>query len=219
MLTNPSNGPILARMYTMSLRLKLIFATCCLFLGVGVLYPIGWLIFRSFYTPGAGLSWDYWRQGLQSPFLFSALRNTLIISISASFITSVLGGALGFLSAKTDVPAKGLLRLTALSPFLISQSVMAVAWVLLAEGNGGLLNVLLRRMGSPITLEIFSLPGIIFTTVLLLLPMTFVVVEGLARNLNIELEEAAFTCGAMQAAAGALDIDAFFCPRPSSLPD
>lgn len=186
-------------MPTLSLRVKLLFAGCGLFLVAGVLYPMGWLVLRSFYTPGAGSSWDYWRQGLQSPFLPSALRNTLIISVGASLLTVILGGTLGFLSAKTDVPAKGLLRLTALSPFFISQSVMAVAWVLLAEGQGGLLNMLLRSLGVPITFEILSLPGIILTTALLLLPMTFVVIEGLSRNLNTELEESAFICGASRA--------------------
>ena len=163
---------------------------------LGVAYPIAALLFRSFYSPAGGLTLAPWRELGRSPFLGAAVRNTLRVSAVSSALSVSIGGALGVLSARTAFPGKGLLRVTVLSPLLISQSVMAIAWIILAERTGGLLNVLFRSLGVRFSFEILSVGGIVFTTVLLTLPLSFFIIESLALNLDPELEEAALLCGA-----------------------
>lgn len=171
------------------------------FVVVGVVYPIASLAWRAFHPGGAGLSLDAWRSLLRSPFLGAAVKNTLLISSISSALSVALAAALALARTRARVPASGLIRAAALAPLLLSQSVTAVAWAILAERRGGLLNVLLRRAGAGFSVEIFSLPGLIFATTLLTLPVSYLIIEALALNLDGELEEAAFICGASRAAA------------------
>ena len=139
---------------------------------------------------------EAWRAVAEIPFLAAAARNTLAVSVVSSAASVCLAGALAFLAARTDLPAKPLLWAAALSPFLLSQSVTAIAWIVLAERRGGLLNVALRSLGARWSFEILSLPGIAFATTLLTLPASFLILEAMTRSLDADLEEAAFLCGA-----------------------
>jgi len=180
--------------------LRLAMASSAIILFIGVAYPILWLLLRSVGLPSGGFTVAHWSAAFRSPFLAPAARNTLLISITASSIAAFLGAGLAFLVAKSDLPGKTFLRWTVLSPFLISQSVMAVAWILLGERQGGLLNVWFNWMGLPFSVEILSTAGIVFTTVLLILPLCFSTLEGMAGNLNTELEDVAFLSKASRTA-------------------
>ncbi len=182
-------------------RPRLVLWLACVVVALAVAYPIGCLALRCFHPPETGWSLQAWRSLGRSPFLGTAVRNTLLISTASSLLSLVLAGALALLSARTDSAGRGLLRAAALSPLLLSQSVTAIAWIVLAEGRGGLLNVALKRVGAGLSFEILSLPGIVFTTTLLTLPLNFLILEALALNLDAGLEEAAFVCGAGRGAA------------------
>lgn len=171
-------------------------ALAALFAALAIGYPILALV-RECLRPG-GHAWSLgaWRALARMPFLAAAARNTALIAVASSTASVAVGGALAFLAARTDAPGKRLIWTAALSPFLLSQSVTAIAWIVLAERHGGLLNVLLRGLGAGLSVEILSLPGIAFTTTLLTLPASFLILEAMAGSLDPELDEAAFLCGA-----------------------
>ena len=71
---------------------------------------------------------------------------TVGASLLVSFIACIAGIALAWLLARTDMPAKGLMENSVIAPLYLSPFVGALAWLILASPNAGLLNVLARDL-------------------------------------------------------------------------
>ena len=168
---------------------------CLSFLLFAVAYPAFWLLLRSFATSAWSLTMENWKEASGLPYVGRAFRNTLIIAGLSSPIAVAAGAILALVSARMACGCRFLVRLAALSPLAASQTLTALAWLLLAEPGGGLLNVLLEGGGFP-RLNILSLGGMVFLTIILSLPVAFLILEGVLFSYDSHLEEQAFLCGA-----------------------
>jgi len=177
---------------------KAFFALSLLFLSLITLYPLAWLLARAFATPEWTWTLENLRQAFTVPRLREGLLNTLWISLLVCCLSVPTGLGLAYLSARARLPARGLLRLLAVSPLLCPPIVAAVAWTLLADRQGGWLNLVLKALGLPGVLNIYSYGGLVFVTWLLTVPIAYLVLEGTVRQVNVELEEQARLCGAGQ---------------------
>ncbi|MBI4422469.1 MAG: iron ABC transporter permease [Elusimicrobia bacterium] len=173
-------------------------AACLAFIAVGVAYPLGWLLYRSLAAAGGGLTLEHWRRCAGNPFLAPAVSNSLWLSAAATLLA--VSAALGFalLSERTDFPGRSWLRAAALSPLFTSQSVLAVAWALLA-GRSGPLHSLCAAAGFE--LSVYSMTGMALVSAASTLPFAFLVLEASVRSVGAEHAEAAAVCGASPARA------------------
>ena len=80
------------------------------------------------------------------------------------------------------MPGKPLIQITASLSYLSPPFLTAIAFVYLFSPNAGLLNVLVRDvMGLPfLTFDIFSMPGLVFVTVLHTFPFVYLLASSAA---------------------------------------
>jgi len=128
----------------------------------------------------------------------TAALNSFIIGIGAGALAMVLGTAMAWLAARSDVPGRGIVQIAGIVPLFISAFVGAMAWSLIASPKSGYINLLFESLGWDFTLNVYSIPGIIFVQALYYSPYAFVFVYGALRLMNPEMEEAALIHGAKQ---------------------
>lgn len=137
-----------------------------------------------------------WREVFALPSLARATWNTLLLASVSAFAAVLFGGAAAFLIARCGLPAPGLWRMGVAAPMLFSQSILAAAWVILADRQGGLLNVLAERLGVGWRLNAFSSMGMVLVVIGCVLPPAFLLLEAAFARLDPALEEMASVCGA-----------------------
>lgn len=177
-------------------REGMIFLGTGLIIGFLVLWPIFWLFVGSFLTDSSELTLENWRQAFKAPFLWEATWNTLYVSLQGAGIAIIIGLALAFIVARTDTPGKQYFELITLLPFITPPMISGIAWIILADREAGLINVLFDALGWNFRVNVMSMGGIIFASVLYMIPFVFFITVGFMRQINPELEEASTICGA-----------------------
>lgn len=161
---------------------------------VSVLAAIGMLLFV---LPVVGILIETpWRELpalLSSDMVVSALRLSLVSSLSATGLSVVFGVPVAYVLARSTFPLKSVVRSVVLLP-LVLPPVVGGAALLLALGRRGLL-------GEPVyTATGFVLPfsmwGVIAATTFVAMPFLIITVEAALRNLDGRLEGAAGSLGA-----------------------
>ena len=109
-----------------------------------------------------------------------------------------VGAPLAWLTARTDIPFRGLIRALVLASFVTPPFLGAFAWVMLAGPNAGLLNRLWRGATGAETplLNIFSMPGLIFVVTIYTFPYVYIMVANTLALIASDLEEAGAILGA-----------------------
>jgi iron(III) transport system permease protein len=87
--------------------------------------------------------------------------------------------------------------MAAIVTFLSTSFIGALAWILLASPENGLINQFWRFLGGEDALvDIYTLEGIIFVEALYQIPLVFLLVGGALRSMDPTLEEASLSAGA-----------------------
>ncbi|MFC9068164.1 ABC transporter permease [Streptomyces harbinensis] len=173
-----------------------------LILGVLVIVPMLFIALAAFSSetprPGSiglsGLSLDNFAIFGSSQAL-GAVGNSLLVAGSASVLALAIGCGLAFLAARTDTPGRRFLYFAGIAPMFLPSLVGALAWSLLGSPATGFLNLLLHSVGLNITVNIYSMPGLIMVLALYYAPYAFLLVHGALSLMNPDLEEAAFVHG------------------------
>lgn len=172
-------------------------------LAVLVLVPLALVLLAAFTTsaprPGnislGGLTLEN-LAFLGSPEALGALGNSLMVGLGSAAIALVIGAFLAFLVARTDAPARRFLFFVGMAPMFIPALVGALAWSLLASPSAGYVNILLRDLGlGALTINIYSLGGLVFVLGLFYAPYAFLLVHSSLSMMNADLEEAATVHG------------------------
>lgn len=171
-------------------------------LAILVVVPIAFVAYASLLDeplqPGSftgSLSLDNFSSLFRDANLVS-IRNSLIIGVVGTAIAVAIGASLAWLVARSDIPARRLIRFAAIAPLFMSTLVAALAWDYLGAPNQGFINVILRDLGIGLHVNFYSLGGIILVLALYYAPYSFLLVHsGLAVS-NPELEQAARVHGA-----------------------
>ncbi|CAN5750253.1 MAG: ABC transporter permease [Actinomycetota bacterium] len=128
-----------------------------------------------------------------NPAVLVALRLSLLTSLSALTLSTVLGVPLAWLLARRDFPAKTLLRALCVLPMVLPPVVGGVA-LLLAFGRRGLIGQPLDEL-TGITLP-FSAAGVVLAETFVAMPFLIVTVEAGLRAMDRRYEDVAATLGA-----------------------
>lgn len=130
---------------------------------------------------------------LGSEVAIDALRLSLLTSLSATAIATLLGVPLAWLLARVRFPGKALVRGLVMLP-LILPPVVGGAALLFALGRRSPIGSALHRVGG-IVLP-FSTWGVVIAVTFVAMPFLVITVEAALRNLDLRYEGAAATLGA-----------------------
>ena len=170
-------------------------ATLALLLLMGL--PLAWLATVSVRGDG-GVTFSHYVSILGDLQLRRALWNTVVLAFWTGIVSVLIGAPLAWLTARTDVPGRGLIRALVLASFVTPPFLGAFAWELLAGPNAGALNKLWRSVTgaeSPLV-NIFSMPGLIFVVAIYTFPYVYVMITNTLELIASDLEEAASILGA-----------------------
>jgi iron(III) transport system permease protein len=159
--------------------------------------PLGWLAWMSV-SSERGATLAHYRDVLGDVALRRALGNTVVLAFWVGLASLAVGAPLAWLTARTDLPGKGVLRALVMASFVTPPFLGAFAWVMLAGPNAGLLNVLWRSWtgaDGPLV-NIFTMTGLVFVVTIYTFPYVYIMIANTLALIASDLEEAAAIHGA-----------------------
>jgi iron(III) transport system permease protein len=152
-----------------------------LFLLLFLIYPLGLL--WSFIRP------DHLAAIAAKPYYRSAVTNSLLLGASATLLALLIGVPLAYLTVRTNMPFRGLIRFVSLMAMLSPPFVGAYAWIILL-GRSGLVT---RALG--LDFSIYGWHGILLVFTLQYYPYVFLLTAAALRSVDASMEEAARSLG------------------------
>jgi iron(III) transport system permease protein len=159
------------------------------------LVPLVYLVWGTFFD-ASGFTLEGFTRAYSHPATNQMIANSLVYALGSGALALVLGTALAYLHTRTDVPFKGLFFAAAMVPLIIPAILYAIAWIFLAGGEIGILNLALRPVFGRDVLDVFSMPGMIWVEGLNLSPLVFLLMVVAFRGMDPSLEESALMSGA-----------------------
>ena len=158
--------------------------------------PLGWLVAISL-GGTEGATFAHYRRVFSDPAMQRALGNTAVLGFWVGLASIAVGAPLAWLTARTDLPGKGVIRSLVLASFVTPPFLGAFAWVMLAGPNAGFLNVAWRRLtgADEGLLNIFSMTGLVFVVTLYTFPYVYILIANTLALITSDLEEAAAILG------------------------
>jgi iron(III) transport system permease protein len=159
--------------------------------------PLGWLVLVSVYSDD-GTTGRHYLEAFSDPQLRKAFWNTVVMAFWVGLGSVAIGAPLAWLTARTDVPGRGLIRGLVLASFVTPPFLGAFAWVMLAGPNAGLVNELWRALtgADGALFNIFSMPGLVFVVAIYTFPYVYVMISNTLELIASDLEEAGSILGA-----------------------
>lgn len=152
------------------------------------------------FDPTAGWTLEWYPRVFLDFTTYSLLWNTLIYAVVVIVLALPLALFFAWLMERTDFPRKNLIYSLMIVSLVLPGFFVALAWIQMAGPNAGFFNVYLRNIFDlGVTrgpLNIFTWGGMIFVTVLSIVPPMWLLLLGLFRNMDPALEDAAATAGA-----------------------
>jgi len=174
-----------------------VWVMAALALALLILLPLGWLAYVSV-SSETGATLVHYGRVFTDPHLQKALWNTVVLAFWVGLASLAIGAPMAWLSARTDLPGKRVIRSLMMASFVTPPFLGAFAWVMLAGPNAGVLNKLYRALtgAEDPLVNIFSMPGLIFVVALYTFPYVFIMIANTLELIASDLEEAASILGA-----------------------
>jgi sulfate/thiosulfate transport system permease protein len=125
------------------------------------------------------------------PDAIHALKLTLLLSLAATAINTVLGAFTAFALTRDEFPGKRFLNSVVDLPFAVSP-VIAGFMLILLFGRGGWLSSAAAALGIKV---VFALPGMLLATVFVSLPFATRALVPVLQQVGLQNEQAAYTIG------------------------
>jgi sulfate transport system permease protein len=163
-------------------------------IGVALFYALLLLL-----GPLASLVWGAFDEGVSrlieeiaTPDALHALKLTLILSVAATVLNTILGVAAAWLFIRDDFRGRRFLNAIVDTPFAVSP-VIAGFMLILLFGRNGWLAPLADALGIKV---VFALPGMLLATTFVSIPFVIREVMPVLEQMGTEQESAAHTLGA-----------------------
>ncbi|MPZ55997.1 MAG: ABC transporter permease subunit [Rhizobiales bacterium] len=165
-----------------------------------IVLPMSWLVYYSLVDPSGTLTLDNFRQLFSEPAFLDPLLTTFIVATGSSFFCCLVAAPMGWLVARTNLPAARTIRALVTASFVTPPFLGAIAWEFLAAPNSGLLNKLYRALTGAeqdaYLFNIYTLSGLIFVICCYTFPYVFVLIANALDRIPGELEDASSNLGA-----------------------
>jgi iron(III) transport system permease protein len=168
-----------------------------MFLVVLCLYPFFMLLIKIL-TPENQTGWslEYVDKTLKGAGVFTAISNTVLVSLATGILSSLMALPLAWLFTRTDLAWAKSWRTWFSLPYAIPPFIGGMAWLFLANPSNGLLNKVMVEVFGFAAINIYSFWGLIW--ILSCFFYTYVLISLMAAmdRLDPSLEEAARIAGA-----------------------
>jgi iron(III) transport system permease protein len=177
-------------------------ALLALLLAALVVLPMAWLAYTSLTGDAGHFTIDHYRQLFIDASFVKPLMTTLWTSAAVGVLCVATAAPMAWLVARTDLPAKRLLRVLVLASFVTPPFLGAFAWVLLGGPNAGLINQAyyallgVKPFETTPLVNIFSAGGMVFVMALYTFPYVFTFVANSLDLIPSDLEDASSILGA-----------------------
>src|SRR5882724_6169519 len=161
--------------------------------------PMVRLVISSFQEPETGrLTWSNYAEAYGHARHLQALWNTFEFGAGVAVLACLFGVPLAWAISRTDMPAKGFIRLMVFGAFIIPPYLGAIGWILLAGPNAGWLNkVWMALTGAEHGIfNVYSMTGLIVVVAVTSFPYVFVFTSSALDLVSSEMEDAANILGA-----------------------
>jgi sulfate transport system permease protein len=149
-------------------------------LSILVLLPLAAVV-----TKGTGSGWSGFANAFTDPEAFSAIRLTVIASLSVSVINAVMGTVIAWVLVRDTFPGKRILEIVIDIPFALPTIVAGLVLLTLYNGQ------------SPIGANLYATkPAILIALLFVTLPFVVRAVQPVLLALEADVEEAAASLGA-----------------------
>jgi iron(III) transport system permease protein len=175
---------------------RLILVAAVVLVGYLALTPLLFLIWRMFTDDNGRFTFANVVSAVSDPYARGLLWDSLVYSVGTTALAMVLGAALAYLHALTDISFKVALFAASIVPLVVPGLLYTVAWILLAGPKAGLINLSADRMFGRMPLNIFSMGGMIWVEGATLAPIAFLLMLAGFKSLDPSLHEAARVAGA-----------------------
>ena len=174
-----------------------VWVVAALILALLMALPLGWLVTLSV-SGEHGVTAQHYREAVRDLHLRRALWNTLVMAFWVGLASVAIGAPLAWLTARTDLPGRRLVRALVMASFVTPPFLGAVAWVMLAGPNAGALNKLWRSLtgGETAAVNIFTMTGLVFVVAMYTFPYVYVMIANTLELIASDVEEAAAMLGA-----------------------
>jgi iron(III) transport system permease protein len=127
-----------------------------------------------------------------------AVANSLELGLGVALLAGLFGVPIAWAISRTDMPAKGFVRLMVFGAFITPPYLGAIGWILLAGPNAGWLNKLwMATIGAGHgVFNVYSMPGLILVVAVTSFPYVFIFVNSALDLVSSEMEDAANILGA-----------------------
>jgi iron(III) transport system permease protein len=194
--TQASNGTSFWRRLDLSM---VVFGAVALVLCLLVLLPIGWLLWYAVTDEKGAVTIANFVRLVRDPLLLQPLLTTLAIAVAAGLSACVVAIPIAWLVARTDMPARHVIRALITASFVTPPFLGAIAWELLAAPNSGMLNQMLRPLLGleqyEYVFNIYSQTGVVFAIACYTFPFVFTVLANALESIPADLEDASLILG------------------------
>ena len=161
--------------------------------------PMVRLVIASFQEPDTGrLTLANYIEAYGSLRHLRAVANSLELGLGVALLAGLFGVPIAWAISRTDMPAKGFVRLMVFGAFITPPYLGAIGWILLAGPNAGWLNKLWMAVtgAGHGVFNVYSMPGLILVVAVTSFPYVFIFVNSALDLVSSEMEDAANILGA-----------------------
>ena len=167
------------------------------FLVIFEVIPLSYLLIRSLFPKGS-FSLESFKRVYTYDLNWTALINTLVISVLTTLFGVILAFPLAFLVGRTDMYGKKFFRTLFVTTYMVPPYVGAMAWLRLLNPNAGVLNKFLMQMFNlpKAPFNIYTVGGIVWVLTCFYYPYAFITISRAMEKMDPSLEEASKISGA-----------------------
>ena len=169
---------------------------CTLLLMVLILLPLGAVVQHAFFSDANASFFDGVSKLVADESFRRSVATTLSGAAIGTLISLIIGTMLAIVSERLQIPFRSLFRTIAFVPIIISPVGGAIAWVILASPQTGLLWKFTGALGIEYVPNLYSYWGIVFVLGTFYAPYVYLIISNALGGLDASLEEAASTFGA-----------------------
>ena len=197
-MPNNEPGTLLSEPKKFRIDVKAIcIAAIVAFLLVFNVFPMCYLVFRSFFTEN-GFTLEAIKRIYTYPLNWNALRNTLVTAGFAMVFGVLIAFPLAWLVGRTDMYGKKFCRTLFVMTYMVPPYVGAMAWLRLLNPRVGTMNVFIKNLlglaENPF--NIYTIPGLIWVLTTFYYPYAFITISRAMEQMDPSREEASKVSGA-----------------------
>lgn len=170
-----------------------------IFVGLLVLGPV-FILLRTSFVPAGTMPLETWRFSLEhyvelvsSQSTWELVLNTAVYALTSMGIGVAIATAIAWFTERTDMPGRFVVRVLMFSWMAVPALVVGFGWILLINPGNGALNVLYRELlgVTGALFQLYSFWALTVITAFAVVPTAYVMISGLLRNMDPQLEQAA----------------------------